>query len=210
MQATCSCHTLLCRRRRQTGSSNGKARSTLQSRWALVLTPTWMQMSPRATVPGYRQSRRPRSPASRNGTGHLPFANRAGCKRAEIVLDAHGSCEQAGPVGWGERVTCDELIQFPVTWAARGEPTSRASGWAGCFGREGTPDICPGRPRGAGRGPGRHSSPGAPSLHHRNSARISWMVLENGGFLMRECPGGGTSHCPVGSSLGAQRFLHRR
>jgi len=195
MQATCSCRTRLCRRRRQTGSSNRRARSTLQSRRALVLTPTWMQMSPRATVPGYRQSRRPRSPASRNGTGHLPFANRAGCKRAEIVLDAHGSCEQAGPVGWGERVTCDELIQFPATWAARGEPTSRASGWAGCFGREGTPDICPGRPRGAGRGPGRRTRLAAPSLHHRNSARISWMVLENGGFLIRESPGGAL--CPT-------------
>ena len=118
------------------------------------------------------------------GRGHLPFANRAGGKRAEIVLDAHGSCEQAGPVGWGERVTCDELIQVPAAWAARGEPTSRASGWAGCFGREGTPDICPGRPRGAGRGPGRRTRPAAPSPHHRNSARISWMVLEKGGFLI--------------------------
>ena len=38
--------------------------------------------------------------------------------------------------------------------------------------------------RGAGRGPGRHTRPGAPSLHHRNSARISWMVLEKGGFLI--------------------------
>ena len=173
MQATCSCHTRLCRRRRQTGSSNRKARSTLQSRWALVLTPTWMQMSPRATAPGYRRSRRPRSPASRNGTGHLPFANRAGCKRAEIVLDAHGSCEQAGPVGWGEPLTLAKEWPFPVTRAARGEPTSRASDWAGCFGREGTPDIRPGRPRGAGRGPGRHTRPGAPSLLRRNSARIS-------------------------------------
>jgi hypothetical protein len=81
----CSCHhdTRLCRRHRQMGSSNRKARSTLQSRWALVLTPTWMKtrMSPHATVPGYRRSRRPRGPASRNGTGRLPFANRAGCKR---------------------------------------------------------------------------------------------------------------------------------
>jgi hypothetical protein len=162
MQATCSCRTRLCRRRRQTGSSNRRARSTLQSRRALVLTPTWMQMSPRATVPGYRQSRRPRSPASRNGTGHLPFANRAGCKRAEIVLDAHGSCEQDGPVGWGDRVTCDELTQVPVTWSARGEPTSRASRWAGCFGREGTPDMCHCCPRSAGRDPGRPTWPGAP------------------------------------------------
>ncbi len=113
--------------------------------------------------------------------------------RAEHNLDAHGSCKEAGPVGWGERVTCDELIQFPATRPARGEPTSRASGWAGCFGREGTPDICPGRPRGAGRGPGRHTRPAAPSPHHRNSARISWMVLENGGFLIRESPGGGSS-----------------
>jgi hypothetical protein len=159
-----SCQTRLCRRHGQTGSSKGKVRSALQSRWASVLSHTVMQMSPRATVPGHRQSSRPRSPASRNGTGHLPFANRAGCERAEIVLSAHGSCEQAGPVGWGERVTCDELIQVPVTSAARGEPTSRASGWAGCFGREGTPGICPGRPRGAGRGPGRYTWPGAPSL----------------------------------------------
>ena len=83
MQAARSCHTprRLCRRHRHTGSSNRKARSTLQSRWASVLTHTWMQMSPNATVPGYRRFRRPRSPAARNETGHLPFANRAGCKR---------------------------------------------------------------------------------------------------------------------------------
>jgi hypothetical protein len=60
------------------------SRGILQSWWALVLTPTWTQMSPRATVPGpgYRQSLRPRGPAPRNGpgpgTGHLPLANRAG------------------------------------------------------------------------------------------------------------------------------------
>ena len=50
MQATRSCHTRLCRRHRQPGSSNRKARSTLQSRCALVLTHTWMQMSLRAMV----------------------------------------------------------------------------------------------------------------------------------------------------------------
>ncbi len=93
------------------------------------------------------------------------------------------SCEQAGPVGCDKRVTCDELIQVPVTWAARGEPTSRASGWAGFFGREGTPGICPGRPRCAGRGPRRRTRPGAPSLNHRNSARI--------GLGRVECPGVG-------------------
>jgi hypothetical protein len=32
--------------------------------------------------------------------------------RSEHDLDAHGSCKQAGPVGWGELVTCDEL--WPV------------------------------------------------------------------------------------------------
>ncbi len=69
MQATRSCHTRLCRRHRQTRSSNRKARSTLQSRCALLLTQTWMQMSPNATVP----------------------------------------CKQAGPVGRGEIVTCDEF-----------------------------------------------------------------------------------------------------
>ena len=40
MQATRSCHTRLCRRHRQPGSSNRKARSTLQRRCALVLTHT--------------------------------------------------------------------------------------------------------------------------------------------------------------------------
>ena len=28
-----------------------------------------------------------------NGTRHLPFASRAGCKRAELDLNAHGPCE---------------------------------------------------------------------------------------------------------------------
>ena len=86
MQATRSCHTRLCRRHRQTGSSNRKARSTLQSRCALVLTHTWMQMSPNATVPGYRRFRRPRSPAARNGTGHLPCVNHAGYRRAPSTI----------------------------------------------------------------------------------------------------------------------------
>ena len=49
------------------------------------------------------------------------------CKRQKPILDAHGPCEQAGPVGWGKRVTCDELIQVPAARTARGEPTSRAS-----------------------------------------------------------------------------------
>jgi hypothetical protein len=86
MQATRSCHTRLCRRHRQPGSSNRKARSTLQSRCALVLTQTWMQMSPNATVPGYRRFRRPRSPAARNETGHLPCVNHAGYRRAPSTI----------------------------------------------------------------------------------------------------------------------------
>ena len=112
-------------------------------------------------------------------------------RRMQTRLDsfehAHGPYKPAGLAGWGDRVTCDELTQIPAAWAARGEPTSRASGWAGCFGREGTPDICPGRPRGAGRGPGRHTRPAAPSLHHRNSARISCTVLEKQGRVSGRC-----------------------
>ena len=123
MQATCSC------RHRLTGSSNRKARSTLQSRWALVLTPTWMQMSPRATVPGYRRFRRPRNPASRNGTGHLLFASRVGCKRAEMALSRASGPGRLSASG----------VNFLAAWAARpgagatpwGDPTSRASRWAG-------------------------------------------------------------------------------
>jgi hypothetical protein len=86
MQATRSCHTRLCRRHRQPGSSNRKARSTLQRRCALVLTRTWMHMSPNATDPGYRRFRRPRSPAARNGTGHLPCVNHAGYRRAPSTI----------------------------------------------------------------------------------------------------------------------------
>ncbi len=59
-------------------------------------------------------------------------------------------------------MTCNELIQVPAARAARGEPTSRASGWAGCFGREGTPGIYPDRQRSAGRDPRRPTWPGAP------------------------------------------------
>jgi hypothetical protein len=45
-------------------------------------------MSSRATARGYRRFRRPRSPASRNGTvtGRLPFASRAGCIRAPSTI----------------------------------------------------------------------------------------------------------------------------
>jgi hypothetical protein len=162
MQTTCSCRTRL-----QVPStsldgelgSNMKARSTLYSWWALVLTPTWMQMLPRAAHPGHRRFRRPRSPASRNEMGHLPFASRERCKRAEIVLDAHCSCEQARPVGSGERVTCDALIQVPAARAARGSPrrgTVQWLGrmfWAGSHARHISPEL---------RGPG--SGPGAPPL----------------------------------------------
>jgi hypothetical protein len=42
---------------------------------------------------------------------------------------------------------------------------------------------------------GRHA-PGAPSLHHRNSARVSWMGLENGGAFNRESRGGGLNIKP--------------
>jgi hypothetical protein len=92
---------------RQTGSSNRRARSTLQSRCALVLTPTWMQMSPRATAPGYRRSRRPRSPASRNGTGHLPNVREPRRGQAPKDIDERGAwAMRAGWAGWMGRA-CD-------------------------------------------------------------------------------------------------------
>ena len=94
-------------------------------------------------------------------------------------MSAHGSYKPAGLAGWGERVTCDELIQVPAAWAARGEPTSRASGRAGCFGREGTPGIHPDRQRSVGRGPGRPTWPGASSL----AIEIGWRFSEKGGVV---------------------------
>ncbi len=47
----------------------------------------------------------------RDGPGHsgLSFGKvprgPSGCKRQKPSLNAHGSCEQAGPVGWDERVS---------------------------------------------------------------------------------------------------------
>ena len=154
-------------------------------------------MSPRATDPGYRRSRRPCSPASRIGTGHLPLANlnRAGSllNAPETNFDAHGSYEQAGPVGWGDSVTCDRLMQVPAAWAARGELTSRASGWVGYFWRPGggtPPDYTcrgHGRPRGAGRDPGRRTWPGAPSPHLEIGPGSCGRVREKEGFyILRE------------------------
>ena len=59
-------------------------------------------MSPRATVPGYRRSRRPRSPAPRIWTAIWRLRTAQGSSAVEMVLNARGSCEQAGLVGWGE------------------------------------------------------------------------------------------------------------
>jgi hypothetical protein len=141
MQAMCSCHTRLCRRHRRTGSSNRKARSTLQSCWALVLTPTWMQMSPRATVPSYRVGGSVGRAALRLETGRAAGRSRTAqdANAPRYLLDAHGSRERAGPVGRGE-------LPGRLGGAGRGDPKSRALGWAGPLRREGTPGTCPGRP----------------------------------------------------------------
>ena len=163
MQATCSCHTRLCRRHRQTGSSNRRARSTLQSRWASVLSHTMMQMSPRATVPGYRQSRRPRSPASRNRTGHLPFANRAGCKRARARFGRAWVVRagRAGRMG----LTCDarKEIAFPSHQGGAGRAHVEGE-WLGRMFRAGRhAGYMPWSSEERGPSPGRHTWPGAPS-----------------------------------------------
>ncbi len=90
---------------------------------------------------------------------------RAGCRSRtaqnasapEPDLDAV-VVEHAGPVGCGELATLANKKLFLGRWAARGEPTSRASGWARCFGREGTP-LTWGVDRWATLGLGRAPSP---------------------------------------------------
>jgi hypothetical protein len=88
------------------GARIGRLGAPLQSRWASVLTHTWMQMSPRSTVPGHRRFRRPRSPASRNGTGQLPLARRRRLQtRAEHDLDAYMVVQAGRTCSMGR--TCD-------------------------------------------------------------------------------------------------------
>ena len=116
-------------------------------------------MSPQF-VPGYRRSRRPRNPASRNGTGHLPFANRAGCKHARDLILTRMGYKQAGPFRWGELVKCDELIQVLAAWAARGPLGGE---WPDVLGGKARRIYVLVSQRRAGRDPGRHTRPGAPS-----------------------------------------------
>ena len=107
----------------------------------------WLQTLPHATVPGYRRSCRPRSPASRNGTTCRTLAKRAGCRRQKIYTNAHGSCVRAGRAGWtpedasgaSSRVTCDGLsgtCPGRLGGAAGRAHVGRRGGSAGCLGRE--------------------------------------------------------------------------
>ena len=93
-------------------------------------------MSSRATVPGYRRSPRPRSCAhsptkrcirvSKRAAGPLTVrressAQDASAKHKRVYTNAHGLCEQAGPVRWDEPVTCDasELVLPALAASAR-------------------------------------------------------------------------------------------
>ncbi len=84
----------------------------MQSRWTLVITHTrwWMlqhvcHSSRLSVVVSAAQpcvSKRDEPPAVRE-----PVARDTNAP--EIYLNADGSYKPAGPVGWGDRVTCDEL-----------------------------------------------------------------------------------------------------
>jgi hypothetical protein len=119
-------------------------------------------MSPRATLPGSRRS--VGRAALRLETGRATCRSRtaqdSSLSAVEMGLNARGSCERAGPIGWGEPVTLAKKWPVLAAWAARGNPpgatwpTTRTIGWTGRFGQEGTPGLCSGRPRSAGRDSG--------------------------------------------------------
>ena len=63
-----------------------------------------------------------------------------------------GCVRKAGPVGWGERVTRDEVIQVRAAW---GEPTSTSGEWLGRMFRAGRhARYMPWSPEGRGPGSG--------------------------------------------------------
>ncbi len=111
MQAACSCHTRLCRRHRQPGSSNRKARSTLQSRWASVITPIY----------GCRRRRAPHlraigDPVGRAGAGRATCRSRTAqdASAPEHDLDACAWVVRAGRAGWmGRTSDARKEIAFP-------------------------------------------------------------------------------------------------
>ncbi len=84
----------------------------------------------------------------------------------------------------------DELMQVPVAWGARGEPTSRARGRAVCFGRKGT--VTPGTlvARGA-----RAEVQGAPAASGPVVGPLP-LAIDFGLNLGRHCRG-----CPEGFCL---------
>jgi hypothetical protein len=68
--------------------------------------------------------------------------------------------KQAGPFRWGELVKCDELIQVLAAWAARGPLGGE---WPDVLGGKARRIYVLVSQRRAGRDPGRHTRPGAPS-----------------------------------------------
>ena len=102
MQVTCSCQTRLCRQHRQTGSSNMKARSTLQSRAGVGTHPT-------LRICGRRQksalSRRP------SAGGRLRTAKGSGAARAD---------QERAPARRADvRPRCPMLVHAILTDSAR-------------------------------------------------------------------------------------------
>ena len=82
-------------------------RDLLRSQWDVQLTLTWLHMLPRATVPGYRRSvgRVALHLEAGRATCRSRTAQDSSLSAVEMGLNARGSCERAGPIGWGEPVT---------------------------------------------------------------------------------------------------------
>ena len=148
-------------------------------------------MSPRATVPGYRRSRRPRSPAPRIWTASCRSRTAQGSSAVEMVLNARGSCEQAGLVGWGEPGTSQRnSLSRPPGRREGAHVTDERLGrmfWAGRHARylHWSPEE---RGPGSGAPPLAWSPPPAPS----KSGVVHHAIRSDGGLQPRES---GSRHC---------------
>jgi hypothetical protein len=107
----------------------GRLGAPCKAGWALLLTPTCLYMSPHAPVPSYRRSCRPRSPASRNGTGQLSFAPRRQKAPKDIHERTWAVCAGwAGLMGRTRDVQCANTLPGRLGGAGRAHVEG---GWLG-------------------------------------------------------------------------------
>jgi hypothetical protein len=105
MQATCSCHTRLCRRLARRGARIGRLGAPCKAgrRWCSLTHGARSRRAPHFRAIGGPVGRA----ALRLETGRATCRSRTAQdpNAPEICLNARGSCERAGPDGWGKPAT---------------------------------------------------------------------------------------------------------